>query len=69
MSFNPEKASIILKTYKIFIILSNTPNWWDGVPQDELDKHKMKYDEKTLAQCIKPEERNDIMNWDNFEIG
>jgi hypothetical protein len=49
--------------------LGNTPNVWDGVPQDELDKHNMKYDEKTLAQCIKPEERNDIMNWDNYEIG
>lgn len=47
--------------------LGNTPNVWDGVPQDELDKHKMKYDEKTLAQCIKPGERNDIMNWDNYE--
>lgn len=49
--------------------LGNTPNVWDGVPQDELDKHHMKYDEKTLNQCIKPEERNDIMNWDNYEIG
>jgi len=49
--------------------LGNTPTVWDGVPQDELDKHKMKYDEKTLAQCIKPDERNDIMNWENYEIG
>jgi hypothetical protein len=42
--------------------LGNTPNVWNGVPQDVPDK----YDEKNFIPIIKPEERNDIMNWDNF---
>ncbi len=45
--------------------MGNTPNVWDGVPQDVLDKHGLAYDEKTLRECIKPEERGDIMEWDD----
>lgn len=44
----------------------NRPNVWDGVPQDVLDKHGLSYDEKTLAQSIKPEERNDIEDWSDY---
>ncbi|UNY99451.1 gluconate 2-dehydrogenase subunit 3 family protein [Zhouia spongiae] len=47
----------------------NVPNVWNGVPQDVLDKHQVSYDEKTLNECIKPEERNEIANWDNYELG
>jgi gluconate 2-dehydrogenase gamma chain len=31
----------------------NTPNQWDGVPQDVLDQYGIKYDEKTLRECVK----------------
>lgn len=31
----------------------NTPNQWDGVPQDVLDQYGVKYDERTLAESVK----------------
>jgi len=31
----------------------NTPNQWDGVPQDVLDQYGLKYDERTLAESVK----------------
>lgn len=48
--------------------VGNRPNVWDGVPQDVLDKHGLAYDEKMLKESIRPEERNDIMDWSNYEI-
>lgn len=48
--------------------MGNVPNVWDGVPRDVLEKHGMEYDEKILSQSIKPEERNEIANWDNYEV-
>lgn len=42
----------------------NTPNVWDGVPQDVLDKHGMSYDEEWLAKCIDQDTRADIAKWD-----
>ena len=44
----------------------NTPNAWDGVPDDVLKQYVLAYDEKTLAQCLKNEERGKIMTWDNY---
>jgi gluconate 2-dehydrogenase gamma chain len=44
----------------------NTPNAWDGVPQEVLDQYGLAYDEKMLAQCLKNEERGQIMTWDNY---
>jgi hypothetical protein len=44
----------------------NTPNAWDGVPEDVLKKYGLSYDEKTLAQCLKNEERGQMMTWDNY---
>ncbi|TBW27161.1 gluconate 2-dehydrogenase subunit 3 family protein [Gramella sp. KN1008] len=46
----------------------NSPNVWDGVPEEVLQKHGLKYDDKILAQSIKPEERNDIEDWANYQI-
>lgn len=46
----------------------NSPNVWDGVPEEVLQKHGMKYDEKILAQSIKPEERNEIEDWKDYPI-
>ena len=42
----------------------NTPNVWDGVPQDVLDKHGMSYDKEWLAKCIDQDTRADIAKWD-----
>ncbi len=42
----------------------NQPNVWDGVPDDVLKKYNLSYDEKTLKECLKPEDRGKIMTWD-----
>jgi hypothetical protein len=33
----------------------NSPNRWDGVPQEVLDQYGLKYDEKTLRESVKHE--------------
>ncbi|CAN5335721.1 gluconate 2-dehydrogenase subunit 3 family protein [soil metagenome] len=43
----------------------NTPNAWDGVPDDVLKQYGLEYDEKTLAQCLKNDERGKIMTWES----
>lgn len=42
----------------------NRTNLWDGVPNNVLEKHGLSYDQKTLDECLKPEERNKIAEWD-----
>ncbi|WP_236975602.1 gluconate 2-dehydrogenase subunit 3 family protein [Membranihabitans maritimus] len=44
--------------------VGNTPNVWDGVPEDVLKKHNKSYDEKYMDQYIKPDQRNEIASWD-----
>jgi hypothetical protein len=44
--------------------VGNTPNEWDGVPEDVLKQYGYSYDEKTLATCLKIEDRGKIMTWD-----
>ncbi|WP_291908390.1 gluconate 2-dehydrogenase subunit 3 family protein [Chitinophaga sp. CB10] len=44
--------------------VGNTPNEWDGVPDDVLQQYGLSYDEKTLAECLKIEDRTKIMTWD-----
>ncbi len=44
--------------------VGNRPNVWDGVPEDVLKKHGLSYDERTLAICVKPEDRGTIVEWD-----
>lgn len=44
----------------------NTPNAWDGVPDDVLKQYGLAYDKKTLDQCLKNEERGQIMTWENY---
>lgn len=34
----------------------NTPNKWDGVPQEVLDQYGVKYDERTLNESVKHNE-------------
>ncbi len=33
--------------------VGNRPNQWDGVPQDVLAQYGVKYDQKTLDECVK----------------
>jgi hypothetical protein len=42
----------------------NRPNVWDGVPQDVLDKHGMKYDEDWLPKFVDQSKRNIQAEWD-----
>ena len=43
----------------------NTPNVWDGVPQDVLDQHGVAYDPEWIAKCIDQSTRGTIANWDD----
>ncbi|HEY1024366.1 MAG TPA: gluconate 2-dehydrogenase subunit 3 family protein [Sphingobacteriaceae bacterium] len=43
----------------------NTPNSWDGVPEEVLAQYGLEYDEKLLAQCLKNEDRGRIMTWES----
>ncbi|QMU28646.1 gluconate 2-dehydrogenase subunit 3 family protein [Adhaeribacter radiodurans] len=43
----------------------NQPNAWDGVPDDVLKQYGLEYDAKTLAQCLKNEDRGKMMTWDS----
>ncbi len=42
----------------------NQANLWDGVPQHVLEKHGLSYDQKTLDECLRPEERAKVAEWD-----
>lgn len=48
--------------------VGNQPNVWDGVPENVLKNHGLAYDEKILRVSLKPEERNEIMDWDKYVI-
>lgn len=43
----------------------NTPNEWDGVPDEVLKKHGLSYDERTLEVCLKVKDRNTVVKWDD----
>ncbi len=43
----------------------NTPNVWDGVPQEVLDKHGVSYEKEWLAKCIDQSKRADLAQWDD----
>jgi len=42
----------------------NTPNVWDGVPLDVLDKYGLSYDKEWLDKCVDQTKRNDVAQWD-----
>ena len=42
----------------------NTPNVWDGVPQDVLDKYELSYDKEWLDKCVDQTKRNDVAECD-----
>lgn len=41
----------------------NTPNVWDGVPDDVLTQYGFSYDEKTLQQCVKKEDHDKMFEF------
>lgn len=43
----------------------NTPNVWNGVPDDVLKKHGLAYEEEWLAKCVNQDNRLDIAKWDD----
>ncbi|UZD24639.1 gluconate 2-dehydrogenase subunit 3 family protein [Algoriphagus halophytocola] len=45
--------------------LGNRPNAWDGVPQNVMDKHGFKLEEKYIPIYLKPEDRGTIAQWDD----
>ena len=45
--------------------MGNQPNAWDGVPDEVLKQYGLEYDEKTLAECLKTEDRGKMMTWDS----
>ena len=42
----------------------NSPNVWDGVPQDVLDQYGLSYDQDWLDKCVDQTKRNDVAEWD-----
>tara|TARA_R110000868_G_scaffold306734_1_gene567979 strand:+ start:13550 stop:14269 length:720 start_codon:yes stop_codon:yes gene_type:complete len=42
----------------------NTPNVWDGVPEDVLKRHGLSYEKEWLEKCIDQNTRTDIAEWD-----
>ena len=42
----------------------NSPNVWDGVPDEVLKDHDLTYDEAWLAKCVDQNTRNEIAKWD-----
>lgn len=51
--------------WKYIGYVGNTPNVWDGVPQNVLDKHGLSNPEKYLSLYLKPEERGKVAEWDD----
>ncbi len=44
----------------------NSPNIWDGVPQDVLDKHGLAYEESWLPKFVDQSKRNIQVEWDEL---
>ena len=42
----------------------NSPNVWDGLPDEVLKDHDVAYDEAWLAKCIDQNQRNEVAKWD-----
>ncbi len=43
----------------------NSPNVWDGVPEDVLQKHGLAYEEEWLAKCVDQSQRDVVAEWDD----
>jgi hypothetical protein len=58
MGFFSSKMGITDIGYK-----GNVPNEWDGVPEEVLKQYGLSYDEQTLNECLKIEDRGKMMEW------
>ncbi|MBI6120628.1 gluconate 2-dehydrogenase subunit 3 family protein [Salegentibacter maritimus] len=54
--------------FKYLDYRGNTPNVWDGVPEHVLKKHGMQYDLDLLKHAMDPSTRNEVMNWDDYQV-
>ena len=45
--------------------VGNTPNVWDGVPQDVLDQYGLSYDNDWINKCVDQSKRNETAVWDD----
>ncbi|MBX2846219.1 MAG: gluconate 2-dehydrogenase subunit 3 family protein [Saprospiraceae bacterium] len=45
--------------------VGNSPNDWDGVPEEVLRQHGVEYDPEWIAKCVNPETRANIAKWDD----
>ena len=45
--------------------VGNTPNVWDGVPQDVLDQYGLSYDIDWINKCVDQSKRNETAIWDD----
>lgn len=43
----------------------NTPNVWDGIPEEILKDYSVQYEDEWLAKCIDQSKRGEIAVWDN----
>ena len=43
----------------------NTPNVWDGVPDDVLKDYSVSYDDEWISRCVDQSKRNDLAEWDD----
>jgi hypothetical protein len=44
--------------------VGNTPNVWDGVPDDVLKQYGLSYDQQTLERCVKAEDHDKMFTFD-----
>lgn len=42
----------------------NTPNVWDGVPEEILKDYSVSYDKEWISKCVDQSKRNEIAEWD-----
>ena len=44
----------------------NTPNVWDGIPNDVLEQYKgiVSYDKEWIDKCVDQSKRGEIAEWD-----
>jgi hypothetical protein len=42
----------------------NTPNTWDGVPEEILSSYSVTYEKEWMEKCIDPTKRDQIAQWD-----
>lgn len=54
--------------FKYLDYRGNTPNVWDGVPDHILKKHGMEYDKDFLKVAMDPASRNEVIDWENYEV-